>query len=369
MDQRINRMAKQLIRHSVNLKKGEKILIDINDYADDYAVALIKEVYAVEGIPFINLESSSIKRAILMGASEEQMEKYLEYELGRMRDMDAYIAVRKSENASELSDIPKDRLNHYNKFYGRLHLEERVKNTKWCVLRYPNASMAQQAKMSTEAFEEYYFKVCNLDYRRMSKAMDPLVALMEKTNKVRLVAQGTDLSFSIKGINVVKCDGKCNIPDGEVYSAPVRDSVNGAITFNTPSVYKGYTYDNIRLEFKDGKIVNAMANDTERINKVFDTDEGARYVGEFAIGVNPYISKPMKETLFDEKIRGSIHFTPGNCVPGCNNNNKSKIHWDLVLIQTPEFGGGEILFDNQLVRKDGLFVLPELQGLNPENLK
>ena len=230
-------------------------------------------------------------------------------------------------------------------------------------------SMAQLAKMSTEAFEDFYFQVCNLDYSKMSAAMDSLVELMDQTDKVRLVGPGTDLTFSIKGIKAIKCAGELNIPDGEVYSAPVRDSVNGVVTYNTPSPYQGFTFENVKLTFKDGKIIEATANNTERINKVFDTDEGARYVGEFAIGVNPYILHPMQDILFDEKIDGSFHFTPGQCYDDAYNGNKSNIHWDLVNIQRPEYGGGEIYFDDVLIRKDGRFVIPELEKLNPENLK
>ena len=229
--------------------------------------------------------------------------------------------------------------------------------------------MAQQSAMSTEAFEDFFFDVCTLDYAKMDKAMDSLRDLMKRTDKVRLVARGTDISFSIKDIGAIKCSGQCNIPDGEVYSAPVKDSVNGVITYNAPSVQGGVRYENIRLEFKDGKIISATANGTNEIEKVFDIDEGARYVGEFAIGVNPDVNKPMCDILFDEKIAGSIHFTPGCSYEDCSNGNISALHWDLVLIMTPEFGGGEIYFDDVLVRKDGLFVIPELLCLNPDNLK
>ena len=160
-----------------------------------------------------------------------------------------------------------------------------------------------------------------------------------------------------------------NIPDGEVYTAPVKDSINGTLTYNTPAVFQGFTFENISFRFENGKIVEATANDTERINEVLNTDEGARYIGEFAIGVNPYILKPMKDTLFDEKIMGSFHFTPGNCYEEeAPNGNSSAIHWDLVCIQTPEYGGGEIYFDDVLIRKDGRFVVKELECLNPENL-
>jgi aminopeptidase len=228
--------------------------------------------------------------------------------------------------------------------------------------------MSAMSAMSTEAFENLYFNVCNLDYSKMEKAMTPLVELMERTDKVRIVAPNTDLTFSIKGIPAIKCAGDCNIPDGEVYTAPVKDSVNGRISYNVPSTENGIRFTDISLLFKDGKIIEATSNNTKAINEIFDTDEGARYVGEFAIGFNPFVHSPMCDILFDEKIAGSIHFTPGMCYEDAPNGNKSAIHWDLVLIMRPEYGGGEIWFDDKLIRKDGLFVVDELKCLNPENL-
>ena len=223
--------------------------------------------------------------------------------------------------------------------------------------------------MSTEAFTDFYYKVCNLDYAKMSKAMDPLKELMDRTDKVRITGKDTDITFSIKGIGAVKCKGDRNIPDGEVYSAPVKNSVNGTISYNVPSIEDGIKFENVKLTFKDGKIVHATGNYPEKINSILDTDEGARFVGEFALGVNPYINNPTGDILFDEKIAGSIHLTPGSCYEDADNGNNSAVHWDLVLIQTPEYGGGEIYFDDKLIRKDGLFVLDELKALNPDNYK
>jgi aminopeptidase len=239
---------------------------------------------------------------------------------------------------------------------------------KWVLLRYPTPAAAQAASMSTEAFEDFCLEVCTLDYARMDKAMDPLVELMSRTDRVRVIAPETDVSLSIKGIPILKAAGTHNIPDGEVHTAPVRDSANGTVSFNTPSLEDGVTYERVRLTFKDGQIVQAEANEPEKLKQMLDTDEGARYLGEFALGLNPLIKKPMKDTLFDEKIRGSLHLTPGRAYEDADNGNRSSVHWDLVLIQTPEWGGGEIYFDDVLVRKDGRFVLPELEGLNPENL-
>lgn len=370
IDPRISVLAKNLINYSCKIKPGEKVLIETIGLETPLVKELVKEAYLAGGIPFVTIKEKSIDRALIMGATKEQYKMVAKYEAARMKDMDAYIGVRSGENATELSDVPPEKMEIYEKyFWEEVHGKIRVPKTKWVVLRYPSPSMAQFASTSTEAFEDFYFNVCNLDYSKMSKAMKPLVDLMNKTDKVRLTGSGTDLKFSIKGLPAIKCDGGANIPDGEVYSAPVKDSVNGFITYNTPSLHSGFVFENIKLEFKNGKIVNATANDTERINKVFDTDEGARYVGEFAIGLNPYITKPMKDTLFDEKISGSIHFTPGNSYYDCFNGNSSALHWDLVFIQTPEYGGGEIYFDDVIIRKDGLFVIPELMGLNPENLK
>lgn len=368
-DPRIEILADKLVNYACEVKPGEKVLIETKGFELPLTKALVKEVYKAGGFPFVTIKNDEITRALLNECSEEQIRLMADFELVRMKEMDAYIGIRASDNSNEMGDVPDERMKLYNKLFLKpIHSEQRVEHTKWVVIRYPNNSMAQMADMSTEAFEDFYFKVCNLDYSKMSKAMDSLVKVMERTDRVRLTGRNTDLSFSIKGMKAVKCYGKANIPDGEVYSAPLKTSINGILSYNTPAKFQGFTYENITLEFKDGKIIKATANDTEKINKIFDTDEGARYVGEFSLGVNPFIEKPMKDTLFDEKIKGSIHFTPGSCYDECDNGNKSAIHWDLVFIQRPEYGGGDIWFDDVLIRKDGVFVLEELKCLNPENL-
>lgn len=370
MDSRIEVLAKNLVNYSCEVKENEKVLIHhIGTDTRDLARQLIKEVYKAKGIPVVRYTDPKIQREILLGASREQMKMMAEVDGLEMSKMDCYIGVRGSENVSELADVPKSNMEIYEKYYMTpVHHGIRVPKTRWVVLRYPNAAMAQLSGTSVESFEDFYFNVCNLDYAKMDKAMKALVEYLNKTDKVRIISPGTDLSFSIKGIPAKPCSGHMNIPDGEVYTAPVRESVNGTIAYNVPSIHNGFTYENISFEFKDGKIIKAKANDSKKINEVLDIDEGARYIGEFAIGVNPYILEPMKDILFDEKIQGSIHFTPGNCYDVASNGNHSSIHWDLVLIQRPEYGGGEIYFDDVLIRKDGRFVIKELEGLNPEAL-
>ena len=369
MDPRDKKLSNLLVNYSCNLQKNERILID---YEGEECIPLIKQLvrdaYAAGGKPFVNIRNTEINRELMLNCDEGQLNQMDDYQLYQMKGMDAYIAVRAGANSAELADVPSEKLNMWSKLT-RPTLDERVNNTKWCILRYPTPSMAQQANTSQENFADFFYNVCTLDYARMSKAMDPLKELMDKTDKVHILGPGTDLTFSIKGIGAVKCDGKMNIPDGEVYSAPVKESMNGVISYNTVSVEQGFTFEDIKFEIENGKIVKATANDTKRINELLDTDAGSRYFGEFSFGMNPYVLHPMKDTLFDEKIAGSFHLTPGMCYEDAPNGNKSAVHWDLVMIQRPEYGGGEIWLDDRLVRKDGIFVIPELEGLNPENLK
>jgi len=369
-DKRIEKLANNLLNYSIGLKPNEDLLIDVlGEDGIPLAKELIKQAEEMKARPYFNIVNYELLREMLQNCTEEQIKKYAKYDLEKMKDADAYIGIRANSNIAELSNIENEKIEMYNKYYTLpVHFEERVKNTKWCILRYPNNSMAQMSNMSLEKFEDFYFNVCNVDYEKMSNAMDNLVNLMNKTDKVHIVGKDTDLTFSIKGIPAEKYCGNFNIPDGEVASAPIKDSVNGYITYNTETSYNGKHFNNIKFEFENGKIIKATSNNNEELNRILDTDEGARYIGEFAIGLNPYVEKPIGDTLFDEKIKGSFHFTPGDSLEESDNGNRSSIHWDIVMIQTPEYGAGEIWFDDVLIRKDGMFVLDELLCLNPENL-
>jgi aminopeptidase len=366
-DPRYDQLAEVLTGFSTRLQSGEKVLIDTFDAPPEIIVSLIRKVREKGGIPLANLQSNIVNRELLRGAEESQYQLISEYEMVRMKGVSAYIAVRGSHNVTEHSDVPPERMKVAMKLLKPV-LDQRVNKTKWVVLRWPTPSMAQMAGMSTEAFEEFFFRVCTLNYSKMEAAMKPLAALLNNTDRVRIVGQGTDLNFSIRGIPTVSCSGKHNIPDGEVFTCPVRDSVQGRIQFNAPTIYQGSAFDSIKLVFKNGRIVDATGNNPTRINEILDTDEGARFIGEFALGFNPHILEPMRDILFDEKIAGSFHFTPGQAYEEADNGNRSQVHWDLVCIQRPEYGGGEIYLDDKLVRKDGKFVLQELKALNPENL-
>ncbi len=370
MDPRIKKLASTIVNYSCRVKKGEKVLIESFGQSPLKLIqTIIRQVYKADGLPFVTLKDLAISRELIKNCKIDQLKFMTEIDLLEMKGMQAYIGIRAYDNVNELGDIPREKIAEYMKSYSEIVTDWRVEKTKWVVLRYPNYSMAQMANTSLEAFEDFYFEVCNLDYAKMSKEMDNLIAMMDKADNVKIKGPGTDLEFSIKGIPVIKADGENNLPDGEVFTAPIKDSVNGIIAFNIPQVEQGVTYENVRFKFKDGKIIEATSNETEKLNKFLDTDEGARYTGEFAIGLNPYITRPMKDGLFDEKIMGSFHITPGKCYEEASNGNKSALHWDMIVIQTPEYGGGEIYFDDVLIRKDGRFTIDSLKGLNPENLK
>jgi aminopeptidase len=370
MDPRNHQLARQLVDYSVKLQPGEKIYIEVKGlHALDLGKALVKAATEAGGVPFWYYNDEELSRQFIKYAGEEQFQAWGQFHRPIMEAVDAYIGVRGSTNPYDLADVPGEKMKWHDKAYwDGVHIPVRLKK-KWCVLRYPNPAMAQLAEKPTETFADFYFDVCCLDYAKMSRAMDPLAALIEKTDRVKVLGPGTELEFSIAGLGAVKCDGARNIPDGEVYTAPVRDSMNGHITYNAATMRGGVKFQNIRFEVKEGKIVQATCDgDEQKLNEFLDVDEGGRYFGEFAIGLNPHMTTPMLDTLFDEKIGGSFHLTPGNAYDQAFNGNRSALHWDLVSIQTPEWGGGEIWFDGTLIRKDGRFVLPELEVLNPENL-
>jgi aminopeptidase len=366
-DLRFDKLAKLLVEYSTRLKRNETVLVEAFDVPDEMPIALIRAIGKAGAIPFVQIHRARVSRALTLGASDRQLKLIASHELARMRKMDAYIALRGSNNVTELSDVPAKQMQLMAKRMRPVQ-DQRVKKTKWVVLRWPTPSMAQLAGMSTEAFEDFYFEVCTLDYGKLQPGMKALKALMERTDRVEIKGAGTDVRFSIKGIPAVICGGDRNIPDGEVFSCPVKNSVQGCVTFNAPSIYQSTGFDGIRLEFRDGKIVDATSNQTEKLNKILDSDTGARYLGEFSLGFNPYVLQPMRDILFDEKIAGSFHLTPGQAYEEADNGNRSQVHWDMVNIQRPDYGGGEIYFDGKLIRRDGEFLPKQLRSLNRNHI-
>ena len=369
MDSRIEKLADMMVNYSCKVKPGEHVMVTYSGAETlDMVTAVIEKIYAAGGSPYLVPKDNRLMREIILHANDEQLERMCRYEMALTEDVDCFISIRATHNEYEFSDIPVEKMQNYNKRYSMPLVWRRMQKDRWAGISYPCASEAQAMATSQRAYEDFFFRVCTMDYPKMYRACLPLKALMDRTDRVRIVGPGTDLCFAIRGIEAKICAGDHNIPDGECFTAPVRDSVNGQITYNIPNVVEGYCYDTIRFTFENGRIVDVDCSDPARLNKYLDVDEGARYLGEFAIGFNPAITQPMKKTLYDEKLAGSIHVTPGQSFEYAGNGNSSSIHCDLVLLQTPEYGGGEIWFDDVLIRKDGRFVLPELQALNPEEL-
>ncbi len=368
MDPRYSKLAKTLCGHSAKIAQGEHVLLDLSETPAEMAEALIAEISARGAYPHAEISNPRISRALALAATPERLAVAAECALEKIKKMDAYIAIRGAANIFENSDVPQANM---AKIAAAMKpaVDWRVNKTKWVVLRWPTPAMAQQAQMSSEAFEDFYFRVCTMDYDRMEEGMEAARRLMESADKVHITGPGTDLSFSIKSMPAIPCGGQYNIPDGEIFTAPVRDSVEGTVSYNAPTVYNGISFDSITLTFEKGKIADAMAGaKTAALKKILSSDEGASRIGEFAMGFNPHITFPMRDILFDEKIAGSFHFTPGQAYENADNGNRSRIHWDMVCIQTPEWGGGEISFDGKVVRRDGLFVGEGIEKLNPQYL-
>lgn len=365
MDERIKKLSKTIVNYSINVKENDRVLIQYENKACNPLVkCLIKDIYESKGIPFVKLLDNELNSLILENANSNTIDEMVKMKTYEVENFDCFIRICYTENEYEDKNVSKEIRKELGSKTQEID-DIRINKRRWVLLNYPSEIDAYKAHMTYDEFVDYSMDVMTVDYKAMNEKIKPLKELMEKTDKVRIVGPNTDITFSIKDMPAIPCCGTANIPDGELYTAPIKNSVNGVITYNTPSPYQGNIFNNISLEFIDGQIVNCSTTEhIDKLKEIFDTDEGARYIGEFSLGFNPKITSPMGDILYDEKIMGSLHFTPGRCYEDCDNGNISSIHWDLVLIQTPEYGGGEIYFDDVLIRKDGKFVLDKLKDLN-----
>lgn len=365
MSEKLKELASLIVNYSIRVEKDERVLITTQSLETrEFVSYLIEEIYKNGGVPCLKINDPILGARLAEKNNEGRIELLKKIQENEVELFDSFINIRYATNDYENKNVSGE----MSKKLSQALLpssDVRVNQRKWVLLNYPSLLDSYKAKMTSTEFMEFALRVMTVNYKSMSELIKPLKKLMDKTDKVRIVSPGTDITFSIKGMSSIPCVGEMNIPDGELYSAPIKNSVNGTITYNTPSPYQGRVYNHVSLEFKDGKIINATCDDdNEKLNEIFNTDEGARYVGEFSLGFNPEILYPMGDILYDEKILGSIHFTPGQAYKDCYNGNDSGIHWDMVLIQRKDYGGGEIYFDDVLIRKDGMFVLEELKPLN-----
>lgn len=370
-DPRLTELAKLLLTHSLRIQPGEIFGIRSGVAAKPLMKELMLEAHKLGAVPYLQLQDEELMRLFYGFIDPDQPEAaqaILAQEVAWEREKWAHwagiVAIGVEENDAELSAADPRAINLYRAATKQIR-DIMIDERRWVYLHWPTKADAQKAGMCYDDFFEFFLRAALVDYEKMGRDMRPLVELMQKTDRVRITGPGTDLAFSIRGIPVIPCYGDSNIPDGEVFTAPVRESVNGVLQYNTPLHESGRRYENPRFVFRNGKIVEATCgNDTAGLNKLLDTDEGARYIGEFAIGVNNAVNSPIGNTLYDEKIGGSFHFTPGCAYADAFNGNKSALHMDIVCMQAAPYGG-EIAFDGEVIRRDGLFLPGELQGLNP----
>lgn len=365
-DNRLTILAHNLLDNSLQIEKGDNFVIKAPYSAKPLILEIINYANEIEANAFVTITDQDIWHTQMQGINKRSLEISNDIETLKFSYMKGLINIKEEENEGTSIDL--ETLSLMGKINKKLN-DDIIDNKKWVLLEWPTEAAAQKVNMSYEDYYNFVLDVCTLDYASMGKKAQVLKDLMERTDKVRIVGPNTDLTLSIKGRKAVICKGERNIPDGEVYVGPVKDSINGKITYNVKSKYQGKTFENICFEFKNGKIVNASASSYNKaLNKILDIDQGARYIGEFSLGFNPLIKKEIGNILFDEKMKGSFHLTPGKCYKRSNNGNDSQIHWDLVCCQLEEFGGGQIYFDDVLIRDNGIFVLKELECLNPSNL-
>ena len=362
--ERIEKLAKIIVNHSVKVKENDRVLVLYQGIESMPLVkAIVKEVINNKGVVICDYQNQDITNYVHDNITDSIIDAYKERKKYEVDNFDCFVRICYNKSDYYDKDMNKEmqrKLLEELKPYKEIMVNER----RWLLLNYPSIVDSFKAHMTPDEFYNFSLDTMTVDYDKMYNDSKSLKELMEKTDKVRIVGPNTDITFSIKGMPAIICAGESNIPDGECFTAPVKNSVNGKITYNVPSPYHGEVFEHVSLTFKDGKIIEASSNNNEKLKEIFETDEGARYVGEFSLGYNPVIKEPMGDILFDEKIAGSLHFTPGCCYDECPNGNKSNIHWDLVLIQREDYGGGEVYFDDVLIRKDGKFVIPELEKLN-----
>jgi aminopeptidase len=357
-------LARKILNFSCELEEGQNVMLQLVGLNGiDLMRALVETAREMNVHPFIQINDTDIQRMLVEKGDKDFWKNQAQVDqLPLMKQMDAFVGIRASQNIYEQAEASKQANDAYSdEFLKPVHFEERVNNTNWVVLRYPSPAFAMNAKMPTEKFKEFYYKACLLDYSKLAEAMKPLEERLRETDMIQLKGEGTDIEFSVKGQNWIPCFGKRNIPDGELFSSPILSSVDGHITY-TSSVYQGKPFDYVKLEVRDGVVIDFDSSNNEQLEEILDTDAGARQFGEFSFGLNPIIEKPMHDILFDEKIYGSNHLTLGNDYEIAPNGNESNIHWDLVCI------GADVYLDGEKIREGRKFITDDLQGLNPENL-
>lgn len=355
VDPRLKKQAEILVDYSLKFKKGENVAI----LAEFQARPLVLELYKLlikrgAGEVKVHFSDYEFTEAYFKNASKKQIDHFPQLEYDEMKKMDCYIRIGSPSNTRGLTGVDASKIMARQKVV-RPILNYRIDKTRWLVTKYPTNAQAQEAGMSLSEYSDFVLSaIVDVDWPKLHKQQEKLKRLVDKTEKVRLVGEKTDLSMSIKGRTAINSSGTYNMPSGEVFTSSVEDSAEGVITYTYPALYMGREFHDVRLEFKKGKVVRATSDKGEKdLNKILDTDMGARFIGELGLGNNYKIQKFTKDILYDEKIGGSIHIALGRGYKDTLSKNESAIHWDMIKDLRK---GGEIYFDDKLVQKNGKWL-------------
>ncbi len=364
MDPRVRKWARLLVDYSIGVKKGDVVLIRGSVEAQPLVKACFEEVLKRGAHPIVRLSFEGQSYTYYKLASEEQLTFISEIDRVTARTINGLISIIAESNTKELTNVDHKKVALARKAYREIRdiLDEReLKGEfRWVLTAYPSSGLAQDAEMSTEEFEEFVYEACGLNaedpveyWKNVAERQERIVEFLNGVKQLRFVGTDTDITLSVEGRKWINCKGDRNMPDGEVFTSPVEDSVNGYIYFDFPAVYSGVEVVGVRLVFEEGKIVKATADKGEDfLNKMLDTDEGARYLGEVAFGLNEGIKRFTKDILFDEKIGGTIHMAAGASYPETGGKNKSGLHWDFIK----NMKEGEVYADGKLIYKNGQFL-------------
>lgn len=353
VDPRITKLASILVHHSVGVKKGELIVINSSSEAAPLALECYKFILKAGGIPSVNFSMPGFAYNYYKYASTQQLKYFPKLAKFEAENLKGVINLGAPINTKEFSNVDPKKLVLRRKVTNPI--SEIILKKRWVGCDYPTNALAQDAEMSLEEFEDFLFGATNLDWKKESKKQDKLKKVLDKGESVRILADDTDLTFSIKGRAAIKCDGKHNMPDGEVFLGPVETTTEGFIHYSFPAIYSGREVSGVTLKFKNGKVVDAKAEKNEKfLHAMINTDKGAKYLGELGIGMNPHITKFVRQILFDEKIIGTVHLALGRAYKEGGGVNKSALHWDMIKDMRR---GGRLYVDDKLIQKNGKFLI------------
>ena len=365
-DSRVDKLAEVLVGYSAAVKPGDKVMVEGNTLAEPLLKAVYARVLQAGGHPLMLVSLPGEDELLFRYGSDEQLQHVPEPFKLIFETYDVRIAIRGEHNTKALSNVDPAKMVMHSRAYTELMKTFMQRSAsgelRWVVTLFPTHAHAQDAEMSLSEYEDFVYGACLPEpddplgyWQRFSAWQQKIVDWLEGKERVHVIGPETDVRLSIADRVFINSDGHNNMPSGEVFTGPVEDSVEGQVYFSYPAIYKGREVTGVRLWFEHGRVVKASAEKNEEfLLQTLDTDAGARYLGEFAIGTNKGINRFTGQILFDEKINGSFHMAVGAGYPETGSTNESAIHWDMICDMRD---GGEIWVDDELLYKDGQFVI------------